>query len=524
MFKNIIICLLCFLSAPCFAQQVVDVDMLLHEMISYKAVASWPHPFYKEHQASSYDRKSVSPDKPGWFANADASQYIRTDDIAGRKENVMLDTDGPGAVVRFWLTTFKRNGILRIYFDNNANPEIIIPAYDLMQSNLKVGPALLAPHSSYEPKQKGGSTLYLPMPFAKHCKITWEDKDTSSQPRYYQINYRKYMAGTVVKTFTLKQLKNIGPLLNEVNDKLLHPDTLAVGRQLHLNEIVEPQKEVKLKLPNGSAAIKFISMTIVDPANGNDEQMLRSAIIKISFDGQQTVWCPVSDFLGSGYGAKQIHSWYRDVNKNCEMISRWVMPYKNAAEIAVLNLGSAKIKVKLTAVTDKWQWNNLSMYFHADWRSEKNVPVKSSEEYKPIEWNFNTIKGKGIFMGDTFAVYNHMHTWYGEGDQKLWVDNASFPDEYGTGTEDYYNTSWAPVVIYQTPFANAPRADNADSFGDNTFTRTRILDAVPFTTAFKYNLEMVGWKNGTIDIAATTYWYGFKNAVSKGQKITNGLH
>ncbi len=153
------------------------------------------------------------------------------------------------------------------------------------------------------------------------------------------------------------------------------------------------------------------------------------------------------------------------------------------------------------------------MYFHADWRNENNVAIKQSEADRPTDWNFNSIVGKGVFIGDTFAVYNHMHKWYGEGDQKLWVDNSSFPDEYGTGTKDYYNTFWAPVVLYQTPFANAPRADNPDSYGYNTFTRTRNLDAVPFKKSFRYSLETLGWENGFADFAATTYWYGFQNAM-----------
>lgn len=109
-----------------------------------------------------------------------------------------------------------------------------------------------------------------------------------------------------------------------------------------------------------------------------------------------------------------------------------------------------------------------------------------------------------------------MHKWYGEGDHKIWVDKDTFPSEFGTGLEDYYNTSWAPVVLYQTPFANAPRADNADSYGFNTFTRTRILDAVPFNRFFKYDMEMLSWETGTIDCSATTYWYGFPGAKSNG--------
>lgn len=58
----------------------------------------------------NYDRLSISPDKPGWFANSDKSQFIRVEQKDGHKEYVILDEKGPGALVRFWITTFKRAG------------------------------------------------------------------------------------------------------------------------------------------------------------------------------------------------------------------------------------------------------------------------------------------------------------------------------------------------------------------------------------------------------------------------------
>src|SRR5690242_6909236 len=64
-------------------QNIVSIKSLLNEMTSYESVARWPQPGYILKQASSYDRKSVSPGKPGWFANADASQYIRTEEKDG---------------------------------------------------------------------------------------------------------------------------------------------------------------------------------------------------------------------------------------------------------------------------------------------------------------------------------------------------------------------------------------------------------------------------------------------------------
>lgn len=108
-----------------------------------------------------------------------------------------------------------------------------------------------------------------------------------------------------------------------------------------------------------------------------------------------------------------------------------------------------------------------------------------------------------------------MPTWCGEGDAKAYVDGESFSSGFGTGLEDYYNISWAPVVVYQTPFANAPGADQPSSTGHNTFTRTRNLDAIPFTLSFSFDMEMLSWDGGTIDAAATTYWYGFAGSADK---------
>ena len=177
---------------------------------------------------------------------------------------------------------------------------------------------------------------------------------------------------------------------------------------------------------------------------------------------------------------------------------------------------------------DPHQWKNNIMYFHATWKHEINIKdrkwdydvtkVAKFDTAAPSDWNFATLRGKGVYMGNSLAVFNQMHTWYGEGDAKAWVDNDTFPSEFGTGLEDYYNTSWAPVVLYQTPFANAPRADNADSYGYNTFTRTKILDRIPFTQYFRFDMEMLAWETGKINADAVVYWYGFKGAKDKSKR------
>ena len=172
------------LSATPVSRADVTLESLFHEMTDYAAVARWPQPEFICKQASSYDRGTVAPDQPGWFANSDQNQFIRVEANRGRTEKVMLDADGPGCIVRFWLTTDRnKKGTIRFYLDGAAEPALAFPAYDLLSGDLKIGPPLAQPHPGYRPDANGGNNFYLPIPYAKHCKITCEEAGQSS--RYY---------------------------------------------------------------------------------------------------------------------------------------------------------------------------------------------------------------------------------------------------------------------------------------------------------------------------------------------------
>jgi hypothetical protein len=513
-----------------YAQATVTLKSLLTDMTNAASVASWPQPTFTLKQVSSYDRKSTSADKPGWFANGDFNHFIREEKKNGRSEFVMMDADGPGVIVRFWLTSLIKTGRMRFYLDNEEKPSIEMNGFDLMKGGLSVDSALLNPHSSYEADGKGGNTLYLPIPYQKHCKVTWEYTDTAlkNKPHYYQINYRTYPSTVKVKTFTMKDLKTEAALLKKTDAILWNPPLFRDGEITKINQPLAAHKTASTELPEGSAAIQLLTLKLNTPDNNNYEKAWRFVYIKIEFDGQETVWCPLGDFAGSGYGSKVIKSWYRALDSSGTLTSRWVMPYQKNAKVSIVNKADFDVVVSMEVSTAKWKWDNNSMYFHASYKFGKNVKdvkwdydltkVAKDDPNGPIDFNFNTIKGRGVYVGNTIAVDNHMNTWYGEGDAKAYVDGERFPSEFGTGLEDYYNTSWAPVVLYQTPFANAPRADNISSFGHNTFTRTRNLDGIPFNSSFSFDMEMLSWDGGYIDCTATTYWYGFAGAMDDSER------
>jgi hypothetical protein len=120
-----------------------------------------------------------------------------------------------------------------------------------------------------------------------------------------------------------------------------------------------------------------------------------------------------------------------------------------------------------------------------------------------------------VYVGDTLAVMNPVKEWWGEGDEKVYVDGETFPSHFGTGTEDYYGYAWCDPETFAAPFHAQPRVDGQaknNNYGHTTVTRTRSLDAIPFTRSLKFDMEIWHWKECDEEYAATTYFYAAPGA------------
>ncbi len=529
LFKNIILLsisimlIVHFFSCNGQQQKAITMEDLLEEMVSVEELSRFPDPYYTCHQESSYDRRSVSPNDPTWFANDDGFGIIRTDTVEGRLEKVMFDQTGPGVITRIWITTIDKRGTWRFYFDGSTNPGWTIPAYDLMLINIPgIGRGLLQPHTSYTPEGKGGNTLFLPIPYAKGCKITFEDEPgIDTTPKYYGINYRKYPDNTAIETFSSDVVKRAEAKISETDNQLIKPALSKSGEIIKDSKKLLASDSLTINLPEGENAVYEIKFKINIEDSTMFDQLMREVIFSAEFDGKQTVWVPISDFLGGGMGAPYVKSWYLDSDGKGNIVSRWLMPYREKGNLKLINISPSAIDVELETNTSPLAWDGRSLYFHSSWRQETGIPIyKHDEPDKCIEWNFATIKGRGVYKGDLLSLFNHAPRWYGEGDEKIWVDNDTFPSHFGTGTEDYYNSSWAPVIPFHTPFGGAPRADLESSHAYNAFFRTRNLDGIPFNEKLVFDIEMIGWDRGHADYATTTYWYGDYDAQAIG---TSGI-
>ena len=503
----------------------ITMESLLKEMTSPEEQALFPEPAYTCRQQSSYDRASVSPDAPGWFANNDGFGTVRTDTIDGRVEKVLFDQAGPGAITRIWLTTLDKRGTMRFYFNGSKEPGWTIDGYDLMQCNVPgMGKGLLQPHTSYEPGGKGGNTLFLPIPYSHHCKVTFEEAPgVEPTPKYYQFNYREYPEGAIVENFSADAVRRAAPLIAATNIALLSHPTLPKTDdiwEIERSASLSPGESLSLTLPEGENAVYKLRVHVEAPEDAYAySSLMRQLILSATFDGTETVWVPLGDFSGGGMGAPAVESWYLTSDGKGTIESYWVMPYRKNADISITNISGTTCTIAVDATIASLKWNNCrSLYFHASWRQERGIYIhnRPEEADRCVEWNFADLTGRGIYKGDLLSLYNHAPLWYGEGDEKIWVDDDTFPSHFGTGTEDYYNSSWAPVVPFHTPFGGAPRADNDSSHGYNAFFRTRNLDAIPFSNRLRFDIEMLGWEPGTADYSTTVYWYGDLSAKASG--------
>jgi hypothetical protein len=124
------------------------------------------------------------------------------------------------------------------------------------------------------------------------------------------------------------------------------------------------------------------------------------------------------------------------------------------------------------------------------------------------DWNYLTAKGKGVFGGVAFFIDNPVKEWWGEGDEKIYVDGETFPSHFGTGTEDYYGFGWCCPQPFTHAYHNQPRCDGPANYGRTSVNRFEILDRIPFTTSFKFDMELWHWLDCKVNMAVMAYYYG----------------
>lgn len=506
------------------AQQ--NFGSLLNEMVDRDRLAVHPNNAYTQHQASSYDRNSTALGAPFNYANADTANFLRTININGQTEYVLMEDTGPGALTRWWMTgTGGTNGQLRVYIDGQASPTLAGQIGQLLSgSEANFGESL-----SFQTRAgiDSGHNLYAPIPYSSSVLVTYRgvvnDRPGWNPPVYYNINYRKYQPSTNITRYTGSNPITYSQEVTNANVALANPAVGGNVTNTHVRngESLAAGQSISHQL-SGMGAIRRLN---VDLNAADQAAALRNVYVELYFDGQRTAQVPIGHFFGNGEssGSQPFNAYsdfYRQVKSSGELTSFWVMPYQSAAEVRLVNRGAQEVMLDLEVDSGDWIWNSNSMHFHADHRGEENIATRGGNG--TTDWTYLNVRGRGTYVGDTLAVRNGAGIWWGEGDEKVYIDyldangaghNAQ-PDHIGTGTEDYYGYAWAHSESFSKPFIAQPTGAGNNAPGRSVNSRVRGLDAIPFDEEFKFDMELWHHANTTVDFGATTYWYGTPGAKS----------
>jgi len=161
-------------------------------------------------------------------------------------------------------------------------------------------------------------------------------------------------------------------------------------------------------------------------------------------------------------------------------------------------------------------------YFHAEfrrcnpfagWGHDVRVNVPELQSVPCTErWAYDNnyvildTQGEGHYIGCNISVSNFQGTWWGEGDDMIWVDGYHWPpDLHGTGSEDYLNQAWG---MQDNAFLrNGSSIFERNTDGYQTSYVFHLENPVRFTESLKVTIEHGHANHLANEMSSVAYWY-----------------
>ncbi len=482
---------------PALAAEDLSYVDLVHRLTDLDRLASPPIPGERCLQWSSYDRASRFDPASGkylhWDANGDGDGVIR------REPNgkvVLAEMEGPGCIWRIW-SAAPKEGHVRIHLDGHEEPAIDLPFTGYFDGRNPPFDRKAIVHSAAL-----GWNNYTPIPYQKSCRIEAD----AHWGLYYHFVYSSFPADTKVPTFQPRLTDPQNAALDEADLALRQCGPRTAGSENWHLAGIDPGTADTLTLA-GPGAIHAIQARIDGlPPSPADRIVLRELVLEIRWDGESkpSVWSPFGDFFGTAPGANPYRSLPCGLTEDGEWYANWYMPFSRGAVVSIRNEGAQTRHVRWGLFTDKPRSNPDQLArFHAKWHRDAFLPADPARH--AIDWTLLKTTGTGRFVGVMLHIWNPRGSWWGEGDEKFFVDGESFPSTIGTGSEDYFGYAWSNPTLFQHAYHNQTIAMN--NRGHISVNRWQITDNIPFQKSFEGAIEKYYPNDRPTLYAATVYWY-----------------
>jgi hypothetical protein len=504
-------------------------------MTDLRRLTRRPAPAYKTVQFSSYDRESRLPGGPGWFANNDGfggepipnfEAVVTEPDESGVGHYLICDVAGPGAIVRTW--TAGCAGEIQVFLDEAATPVYAGPAAEFLRCPYRVladlgGVDASLPDGVFQQSQAG----YCPLPFAGRCRIIWIGD--LKQEHFYHVQIRRYEPNAALVTFGPDDLRTYADDLREAARVLVNPEAeyalTATAAAVPIAARLRPREVAEVLRLAGPRALERLTLKL---AAADVARALRETLLHIVCDehpwGQ--VQAPLGDFFGAGPGINPFDSLPFTVHADGTMTCRLVMPFRSSLKIVIDNRGAQTVSVSGSALPMEYEWDDeSSLHFRARWRVDHGLRA-SPQAVQDLP--FLIAGGAGRYVGTAVMLLNPCEVptpwggWWGEGDEKVFVDEDTFPSTFGTGSEDYFNYGWSVPDIFGHAYCGQPRDDGPGNRGFVVNQRWHILDDLPFRHRLAFYLELYPHEDvAGMSYARIAYHYARPGTVDDHLAITD---
>lgn len=449
-------------------------------------------------QFSSYDRRSDAGDADAakWYANNDRGNYLRVIERDGKTEHVMVDVAGPGCLARLWSANPK--GML--FFDVDGQRIWSVDFAELCRGGLAAAPEPLA--GMYA---RGGN-LYLPVTFQDHLRVSSDQGDL-----YYLADIALLPPGEEVAKFSV-----------EVAAAEALARTLTRGRGGTRIGVTKRATDVQCSTKSGAApaqvdagrVLESFSVEVRCPSGQAEAlgEVLRNVVLAIRCGKEETVRVPLCDFFAGGTGWTAWSGYLMGIEPDGGAYCHWPMPMPSGGQVELRVVGPMRgVEVSLSGHTKPLdQGLGEPLLFRANYHQVKQQATRPFSDHVVL-----AASGRGRFVGCSLLVRNPSRIWWGEGDEKFYVDGEAFPSWFGTGTEDYFGYAWCDPTPFAAPLHAQVQCDGPMNFGFTQLHRSHMLDCVPFQESFRFDLERWHWvPDIKVDYATVAYWYGAAGATS----------
>ena len=442
-------------------------------------------PFGVSDMISTYDRAGGNMD---WW-NIPAP-------IDGKDLYEAASLTGPGCVTRLWMTNVPATEWL-FYFDGEPTPRLRFPQAELFPYTGDMSEWPIRGSVS------GGCYNYHPFLFAKSLRIVLCMPKLRPDARaYFQINYKRYPAGTQVETARVPPDAMISNAIARANAALLHvaaDDAAIVGRLNWHRLTVAPGQQVALLDETRGGTVSALA---VRPDFSCQNPLMRSLLLRClvlecSWDGatQPNVQVPMGDFFGNGLHPRAFAS-LPMANLDGTYLCRLPMPFHRQGRIVIRNDGPVEVALDSAAEFTPGEVGD-HLYLHAAFHAALGTA-------SPL--HVMQTAGRGKYVGCYLTSLGMDGGWnILEGDEFFYRDGGREPVHHGTGVEDYFNAGWYYFGLFELPLHGLleKAAMRTSQY------RFHLTDPVTFRKDLRMEWEVGGGPgtpaNGYMSAAA--FWY-----------------